>query len=113
MYVFISLFIFISKEYDIYIHIHVSPYDKVRIKTLADNLFHTSGSPRNDPYPFLSHTFIYIYVYIICIYIYIGFSLALFTKGWVYHALPACNHTGLAGTSYSIEFGDIPGSHGG
>ena len=47
------------------------------------------------------------------IYIYIGFALALFTKGWVYHALPACNPTGLAGTSYSIEFGDIPGRHGG
>ena len=53
--------------------------------------------------------YIYIYVYV---YIYI-YSIALFTKGWVYHALPACNPTGLAGTSYSIEFGDIPGSHGG
>ena len=61
LYLYLNNVIFVFNY--IYIYIHVSPYDKVRIKTLADNsLFHTSGSPRNDPYPFLSHTHIYIYI---------------------------------------------------
>ena len=60
LYLYLNNVIFVFNY--IYIYIHVSPYDKVRIKTLADNsLFHTSGSPRNDPYPFLNHTHIYIY----------------------------------------------------
>ena len=67
LYYIISYYIIL---YYIYIHIHVSPYDNVRIKTLAHPDHRGTIHTR-----FLSHTHIYIYIYvyiytIIHIYIY-------------------------------------------